>query len=187
MIPQLMEKDHEALDEVLQRLESSLEKHELLSSFELLDLFWARLAVHIRAENVRLFPAILSACPDAFGNTLPPLKEVQSTIGRLRVDHNFFMDELSRAVKSMRELLARSESYKQPELTRELSGIREQVKAVSTRLKAHNVLEEGQVYGWPGRMMNGSRLRILEDAIKHEIKNLPPRFGEELGRLTSVD
>ena len=61
MIPQLMEKDHEALDEVLQRLESSLEKHELISSFESLDLFWARLAVHIRAENVRLFPAILSA------------------------------------------------------------------------------------------------------------------------------
>ena len=73
MIPQLMEKDHEALDEVLQRLESSLEKHELLSSFELLDLFWARLAVHIRAENVRLFPTILSACPDAFGTTLPVL------------------------------------------------------------------------------------------------------------------
>ena len=186
MIPQLMEKDHEALDEVLQRLESSLEKHELISSFESLDLFWARLAVHIRAENVRLFPAILSARSEVVDTALPPLKEVQSTIQQLRVDHNFFMEELSKAVRQMRQLV-KAKFYDQPRLVTELSRIRDRVDAVSNRLRAHNELEEEQVYGWPGRMMNGSRLRILEDAIRHEIKNLPPRFGEEPGRLTSVD
>jgi hemerythrin superfamily protein len=177
MIPELMEQDHEALDDLLQSLQSSLDKQEVVTSFELLDLFWARLAVHIRAENVRLFPAILSARPDVFGTTLPPLTEVQSTLKRLRVDHNFFMDELSRAMKTMRELLARSQSYEQPELTAKLSRIRDRVDAVSNRLRAHNELEEEQVYGWPGLILNGSRLRILEDAIKHEIKNLPRRLA----------
>jgi len=187
MIPELMKQDHEALDDLLQSLQSSLEKHQVMTSFELLDLCWARLAVHIRAENVRLFPAILGTCPDAFGTTLPPLREVHSTIKRLRVDHNFFMDELSRAVKTMRELLTRSESHEQPEIRTELGRIRDRVDAVSNRLRAHNELEEEQVYGWPGLMLNGSRLRILEDAIKHEIENLPPRFGEEPGRSTSID
>ena len=186
MIPQLMEKDHEALDEVLQRLESSLEKHELISSFESLDLFWARLAVHIRAENVRLFPAILSARSEVVDTALPPLKEVQSTIQQLRVDHNFFMEELSQAVRRMRQLV-KAKFYDQPTLVTELSRIRDRVDAVSNRLTAHNELEEEQVYEWPRRMMNGSRLRILEDAIKHEIKNLPPRFWRRTRPLTSVD
>jgi hemerythrin superfamily protein len=180
MIPQLMEKDHEALDEVLQRLESSLEKHELISSFESLDLFWARLAVHIRAENVRLFPAILSARSEVVDAALPPLKEVQSTIQQLRVDHNFFMEELSKAVRQMRQV-CKAEFYDQPRLVTELSRIRDRVDAVSNRLRAHNKLEEEQVYRWSGLILNGSRLKILEDAIKHEIKNLPPRFGEESG------
>jgi hemerythrin superfamily protein len=180
MIPQLMEKDHEALDEVLQRLESSLEKRELISSFESLDLFWARLAVHIRAENVRLFPAILSARSEVFDAALPSLKEVQSAIQQLRIDHNFFTEELSQAMRQMRQLV-KARFFDQPRLVTELSRIRDQVDAVSNRLRAHNELEEEQVYGWPGLMLNGSRLRILEDAIKHEIKNLPPRCGREPG------
>ena len=182
MIPQLMEKDHEALDEVLQRLDSSLERHELLSSFELLDLFWARLAVHIRAENVRLFPAILSARSEVVDAALPSLREVQSTIQQLKVDHNFFMDELAQAVRQMRQLV-KAEFYDQRRLVTELSWIRDRVDAVSNRLREHNKSEEEQVYAWPGLMMNGSRLRILEDAIRHEIKNLPPRFREESGPL----
>jgi hypothetical protein len=80
MIHELMENDHEVLGELLQSLESSFEEREAMRSFELLDLFWARLAIHIRAENVRLFPAILAARPEVFGTALPPLQEVQSTI-----------------------------------------------------------------------------------------------------------
>jgi len=182
MIPQLMKKDHEALDEVLQRLDSSLERHELLSSFELLDLFWARLAVHIRAENVRLFPAILSARSEVVDAALPSLREVHSTIQQLKVDHNFFMEELSQAVRQMRQLV-KAEFYDQRRLVTELSRIRDRVDAVSNRLREHNKLEEEQVYRWSGLMMNGSRLRILEDAIRHEIENLPPRFREESGAL----
>ena len=180
MIPQLMEKDHEALGDLLQGLQSSLDKHEVMTSFELLDLFWARLAVHIRAENVQLFPAILAARPEVFGTALPPLQEVQSTIQQLRVDHNFFMEELSKAVRQMRQLV-KAEFYDQPRLVTELSRIRDRVDAVSNRLRAHNKLEEEQVYRWSGLTLNGSRLRILEDTIKHEIENLPHRFDGERG------
>jgi len=176
MIPELMGKDHEALGELLQRLDSTLEKRELIISCESLDLFWARLAIHIRAENVRLFPAILSAHPEAFGAALPPLEEIQSTIQQLRVDHNFFMTELSDVVQMMRQLV-KAEVYDQPKLVRELSRIRDHVHGVSTRLKAHNELEEEQVYGWPALILSGSELRMLEDALKREIKNLPPRFA----------
>jgi len=186
MIPELMKQDHEALDDLLQSLQSSLDKHQVMTSFELLDLCWARLAVHIRAENVRLFPAILSARSEVVDAALPPLKEVQSTIQQLKVDHNFFMEELSKAVRQMRQLV-KAKFYDQPRLVTELGRIRDRVDAVSNRLRAHNELEEEQVYGWPGLMLNGSRLRILEDAIKHEIENLPPRFGEEPGRSTSID
>ena len=186
MIPELMGKDHEALGGLLQRLASTLEKHELVTSFESLDLFWARLAVHIRAENVRLFPAILSARQEAFGAALPPLEEVQSTIQQLRVDHNFFMDELSDAVQTMRQLV-KAEVCDQPKLVMELSRIRDHVDAVSTRLKAHNEVEEEQVYGWPALLLSRSELRILEDVLKREIKNLPPRFDKKLGLLTSVN
>ena len=177
MIPELMGKDHEALDELLQRLESSLEKHELITSFESLDFFWARLAVHIRAENVRLFPAILSARPEAFGAALPPLEEIEFTIQQLRIDHNFFMDELSEAVQTMRQLV-RMEGYDQQNLVRELSRIRDHVHGVSTRLKAHNDVEEEQVYGWPALILSGSEVCVLEAALKREIENLPPRLGK---------
>lgn len=175
MISELMGKDHEALGELLQRLDSTLEKHELMTSFESLDLFWARLAVHIRAENIRLFPAILNPRQEAFGAALPPLEEVQSTIQQLRVDHNFFMDELSDAAQTMRQLV-KAEVYDQPKLVMELSRIRDHLDAVSTRLKAHNEVEEEQVYGWPALILSRSELRILEDVLKREIKNLPPRL-----------
>ncbi len=185
MIREIMEKDHEALRELLQSLESALEEHEAMRSFELLDLFWARLAVHIRAENVRLFPAILVARSEVFGGALPSLKEVQSSIQQLSVDHNFFMDELSKAVRRLRQLV-NGEVYDQLRLVTELNRIRDQVDAVSTRLKVHNELEEEQVYEWPALMLSASELRMLEDVLKREIENLPPRFGHE-GKLVSSD
>lgn len=186
MITEQMGKDHEALGELLQTLDSTLEKHELMSSFESLDLFWARLAVHIRAENVRLFPAILSARSKVVDTALPSLREVQSTIQQLRVDHNFFMDELSDAVQTMRQLV-KAEVYDQQRLVMELSRIRDHVDAVSTRLKVHNELEEEQVYRWPTLMLSASELRIWEDVLKHEIENLPPRFGSNEGELAPAD
>lgn len=49
--------DHGALDEVLSQLWKALDTGDVLVSHDKLDLFWARLAVHIRAEHLHLFPA----------------------------------------------------------------------------------------------------------------------------------
>lgn len=76
MLSELMERDHELLGDLLQKLEGALERRDVVKSFSLLDLFWARLAVHIRAENVCLFPAIVNAPREIFGRALPPFAEV---------------------------------------------------------------------------------------------------------------
>jgi hemerythrin-like domain-containing protein len=177
MLSELMERDHELLGDLLQKLEDALERRDVVKSFSLLDLFWARLAVHIRAENVCLFPAILNAPREFFGRTLPPFAEVETTIERLRTDHNFFMDQLSRAVKTMREFLGQSNTYSQWKRTPQLNTIRARLHAVSTRLKAHIQLEDEHVYEWPALMLGAGDLRKLFELLMYEIENLPPRFS----------
>ena len=56
-VESLLEDDHESLGQLLTELDGELAKHNFPRAFELLDLFWARLAIHIRAENLHLFPA----------------------------------------------------------------------------------------------------------------------------------
>lgn len=64
----------------------------------------------------------------------------------LRSDHNFFMDELSKAVQTFREILADVGSPQH--VAKQLDTIRERVDAVSLRLELHNALEEKKVYRW---------------------------------------
>ena len=65
-VESLLEDDHAALGELLAELDSELAKPNFVRGFELLDLFWARLAVHIRAENLHLFPALANAPASRF-------------------------------------------------------------------------------------------------------------------------
>src|SRR6185436_15563538 len=60
-IKSLLEDDHESLGQLLTELDGELANHNFPHAFELLDLFWARLAIHIRAENLHLFPALDNA------------------------------------------------------------------------------------------------------------------------------
>jgi hypothetical protein len=53
--------DHAEVDELIQLLFVALDDKDTTLSFERLDLLWARLAVHIRAEHLCLFPSILGA------------------------------------------------------------------------------------------------------------------------------
>ncbi|HEX6045334.1 MAG TPA: hemerythrin domain-containing protein, partial [Pyrinomonadaceae bacterium] len=53
--------DHEDLHQLLEQLKKALHETDAGVPRGALDLFWARLAVHIRAEHLRLFPAVLSA------------------------------------------------------------------------------------------------------------------------------
>jgi Hemerythrin HHE cation binding domain len=90
---QLLSDDHEAVYEVLQQLVTALNKKDVQTSHAKLDLLWARLAVHIRAEHLHLFPAIASKSSEA-----------QSIIDKLRADHDFFMRKLAQAIGVLREL-----------------------------------------------------------------------------------
>jgi iron-sulfur cluster repair protein YtfE (RIC family) len=178
MVLGILEQDHESLSELLHDLKSSLQQQQdARRTFELLDLFWARLAVHIRAENLCLFPAILNAPPELFraGDGVPSIEEAKATIESLRSDHNFFMDELARAVKTFREILANAQSPQH--VTEQLETIRRRVDALSFRLESHNSLEEDQVYNWPGLILGTSDLEDLTAALRQELDNLPGRFA----------
>jgi iron-sulfur cluster repair protein YtfE (RIC family) len=176
-IESFMQDDHESLGELLENLNSALDKTDLIQTFRLLDLFWARLAVHIRAENICLFPAILNAPRELFAsdNGLPTSEEVRKAITSLRSDHNVFMNELTKAVKTLRRILQAPEDV---DVSKQLEAVRKNVSTVGRLLKEHNELEESAVYQWPRALLTPSELARLNDVIKLEIDNLPARFAE---------
>jgi iron-sulfur cluster repair protein YtfE (RIC family) len=129
----ILEQDHESPSELLHDLKSGLQEQDRSRTFGLLDLFWARLAVHIRAENLCLFPAMLNAPTELFrtGDGVPSLEEAKATIESLQSDHNFFMEELARAVKTFRKILGNAQPPQH--VGEQLETIRRQVEAVSLR------------------------------------------------------
>jgi Hemerythrin HHE cation binding domain len=173
----ILEHDHELLSDLLHDLQSGLQQQDAARAFELLDLFWARLAVHIRAENLCLFPAILNAPRELFRDRdgMPSFEDAETMIESLRADHNFFMDELAKAVKTVREILANAESPRH--VVEQLETIRERVDAVSLRLESHNTLEEKKVYRWPALILSAPDLEGLCASLRRELENLPPRFA----------
>ncbi len=93
--------DHDELGDLLNQLDAALETNDVARTHSTLDLFWARLAMHIRAEHLHLFPAI--------SRVRNPPDEPENTIAILREDHDFFMRELSQAVAITRTLSANIE------------------------------------------------------------------------------
>lgn len=181
-MPDLLERDHEELDGVLGELFLALDQGNKDESFARLDLLWARLAVHIRAEHLCLFPAILGASQALFTGSggAPRPAEAQSAIGVLRSDHDFFMHELAKAINLMRALNDISDAGVVKETLREVRGI---VLSVEKRLRAHNQLEENQVYGWIDVLLDEAARSTLDVRVRRELENLPPRFkgvGENL-------
>lgn len=172
-VESLLGDDHESLAELLSELDSELKKANFAGAFELLDLFWARLAVHIRAENLHLFPAIATTATSLFtGNgNLPTAEEAHNILLQLRSDHDFFMKELAETIKAARELRGRETVGRKEtkELRRRLTGVRK-------RLATHNLLEEGLVYTWPSLLLDQKSIAALSESLKHELENLPPRF-----------
>ena len=175
MIEEFLLEDHESLAALLEDLSFALERRDVLRAFDLLDRFWARLAVHIRAENVCLFPAILNAPAQLFiaENGLPELNEVRAVIARLRNDHNFFMDDLARTLKIMRGLLSVEHHDDQGQ---QIESVVLRISAVACRLKEHNKLEEERVYSWPKIVLTAGELARLSDALSFELRNLPTRL-----------
>ena len=176
----LLAEDHEALAKLLTALLAALDEGDAVTVFARLDLFWARLAMHIRAEHLHLFPAILRALDGDTGEcadeTAAPA-EAREAIAQLHRDHDFFMHELADAIKVMRE----SRTTAGGDSTSKVESVRQMIVTLSNRLEAHNKLEEDMVYRLPAKLLTPEEQIALEVQILGELKNLPPRFRDEAG------
>jgi iron-sulfur cluster repair protein YtfE (RIC family) len=173
-VASLLANDHESLAELLIELDSALKETNAGRAFEMLDLLWARLAVHIRAENLHLFPAIATSDRSLFtgkGN-LPTSEEAHNILLQLRSDHDFFMKELAAMIKSARLLNELEEVSR-----RGFRDLRQRMTAVGKRLETHNLLEERLVYTWPSLLLDEKSVAALGARLKLELENLPPRFA----------
>jgi hemerythrin-like domain-containing protein len=173
----LLISDHLELDSLVAELFSALDKGDTADVYRKLDFFWARLAMHIRAEHLHLFPAILKTArkgqqPQPAPNGLiPSVEDVENSIRNLQNDHNFFMRELGEAVKQMFEM---RENNWQDE-TAKIRALREKIAALCERLKKHNELEESGIYLW-AEIFTPAEMATLQSKIQKELENLPPRF-----------
>lgn len=156
-----MEADHAELDKLLAELISgiSVDEPDLVLGYRKLDLFWARLAVHIRAEHLAVFPSAIEAADDLGRDH----EEVAALLMELRRDHDHFIKELARAVKAVRLV---------PDFGNEAETfvvVRDLVDGVRQRLVRHNQIEEEIVYPLASEKIHAR--------VKMELENLPQRFS----------
>ncbi len=173
----LLSSDHVEIDSILDELLAALEKDDAAEVFQKLDFFWARLAMHIRAEHLHLFPSILEAVQKGEPNEANDLnvsaKFLRDTLEQLKNDHNFFMRELGESVKqmlAMREDNWRDESDK-------LKVLRAKINVLRVRLERHNELEENYIYSRAEAFLPADVQR-LRSKIQKELENLPSRFSK---------
>jgi len=164
--------DHVALDNVLKQLQESMDSEDIKAIYARLDLFWARLAVHIRAEHLHLFPAVMNGLSDmtADHSVAPTLNQGRLAIKRLRADHDFFMHELARAIGILRDLVKATDREA-------MRTVRDAVLDIEKRLIIHNELEESQIYRWAKTILNKQEQADLATRINAELANRPSRFS----------
>jgi hypothetical protein len=161
--------DHAAIDRVLKELQAALWSSDLETAHAKLDLFWARLAVHVRAEHLHVFPTVLSSLDRA---SAPSPDEAQSVVAELRQDHDFFMHQLALAVEIMRELLTLPRQF----VAEGVNNVKKILLEVEERLVRHNELEETQIYRWATILLNSEEQAKLANQITTELLKHPPRF-----------
>lgn len=166
--------DHADVDALFLGLTDAFGRGDSREILVKLDYVWARLAMHIRAEHLHLFPALLAAVEGPPPPGAPTAGQVQASVERLREDHDFFMRQLAEAVNGARTLAAEGG----PADAGLLRSVRDIVLAVAGRLAEHNRVEEEQVYIWPGVLLGEEALEGLRERMRREIENLPPRFFE---------
>lgn len=159
--------DHDAVGEVLKELLTALDNNDVQTSYAKLDLLWARLAVHIRAEHLHLFPTVTSRLTGTVVGGLPGLSEAEALITDLRADHDFFMRGLARLIALLRE----------PGM--DLAAIADAVRGIEKRLATHNASEENGIYRWATMVLSDTEQTQLLARINAELENRPPRFSAE--------
>lgn len=147
------------------KLEGAISIADPVRTYHSLDLFWARLAVHIRSEHLVVFPAVLSTSSRSNSTH----RDLAGLLASLREDHDYFIKQLARAIKAMRLV---------PEFGNEAETfvvVKDLVDGVKQRLIEHNRIEEEIVYPIVGSSSNDPD----EIAYKtlEQLKNLPMRFS----------
>lgn len=167
----LLADDHSELDAILQDVFTATEKADAEEIYQKLDYFWARLAMHIRAEHLHLFPAIigtLSSCE------LSLSEKTKQKLETLQDDHNFFMREILFLIKLLREM----QKTPKTDPTNRFSIVFDKLNAVRERLESHNHLEETEIYQVIEITLDSAELSALNKKMQREIENLPPRFAK---------
>ena len=167
--------DHFEIDTLIRELLSALDEGDKPKAFARLDLLWAKLAVHIRAEHLCLFPSILQAHFSTPSSGLQ-YHEAQSTIDQLRLDHEFFMRVLGKSVNAFRMQENASNPEGHSQLLRE---VRRSITQMQNRLVKHNRFEENHVYKWIDVLLGEAERSALVDLIRRQLENTPPRFNSE--------
>ena len=170
--------DHLAIYQVLNELKTALEDGEVETSHAKLDLFWARLAVHIRAEHLHLFPAVVAGALERSANdpAFPDPNQMEAAVERLLNDHEFFMRELAAAIQTARRLGKSSDTRIDLEGLKKIQNI---VTQIEKRLDMHNELEENEVYLWVGTVLSEQKQSELATKVAQELANTPPRFSTD--------
>jgi iron-sulfur cluster repair protein YtfE (RIC family) len=158
-----LEADHRELDFLLEAVRRSLETGDAYEVYKRLDLFWARLAVHIRAEHVVLFPALEEHAADR--------AETEDLLARLRSDHDLFMTELGRAIKALRPVLNFGNDAETIQI------VRSHLEGVKVRLAEHNEIEEARVYGRVSKF-EPAVLEEVHAAVMTQLNKMPRRFSQ---------
>jgi iron-sulfur cluster repair protein YtfE (RIC family) len=159
----ILESDHSSLDALLDDATSALDL-DAEQTYRALDLFWARLAVHIRAEHLVVFPALLQASEN--GHLADD--DIPMILTDLRHDHDFFMKELARAIKALRLVFSFGNDQATIEIVRGL------IVAVKLRLEAHNRIEEEMIYPMIAGLESSDG--VIASRVLKELENLPNRF-----------
>jgi hemerythrin superfamily protein len=179
MVPEVREQlsdDHHAVSEVLKQLVTALNNKDVQTSFSKLDLLWARLAVHIRAEHLHLFPAVTNRLGRSVDGAVPDSSEALAIVQDLRADHDFFMRELARGIGILRELPRRIVNASDEA---RLAAVADIVREIEKRLATHNEIEENQIYRWSQILLTEPEQLTLLAQIKAELENRPLRFSKE--------
>jgi len=173
---QRLSDDHRAVNEVLKQLLPALHNKDFETSYAKLDLLWARLAVHIRAEHLHLFPDVLNRLSGSTDAAAPDLSEAQSIVNKLQADHDFFMREFASVVGILRGLPRVLDSA---DSEAGFTSVYDAVLKIEKRLANHNEIEENRIYLWASTILTEPEQIDLAARISAELENRPPRFSVE--------
>jgi hypothetical protein len=166
--------DHQELERLFKELEPLLDGGRTLAALRHLDLIWARLAVHIRAEHLVMFHALRTACPDVGA---PSREEMDAALSRLADDHDRFMRDLAVAVNLLKRHVAATGDAPLPDDA--LQSVRLHVERVTEGLEPHNALEEERVYRWLDELLTVEERQDVTERMRAELSAMPPRFSDE--------